>query len=197
VTFSLSRTFERVPFDAERLTAALTSAANTVVGSPCRVEVTTSVTRPSGLRETLTSSSFEVLNSLMNGSDQFVESDWWSTGNDHLYVAVHWLPVLFVQVGADTELGLERTFDALVSDLAFVPIQLGLNMSGQHLADPLAAALQARDAVLWSRWVQAGRDLGDQGRLSYHGSVHDMRDVLAGVLRAVASDEAVRSEPWF
>lgn len=59
------------------------------------------------------------------------------------------------------------------------------------------SALGSIDLNLASRYRQVCRDLGDQSRLSWNGTAHELRDLLANLLRTLAPDAECTSQGWY
>jgi hypothetical protein len=62
---------------------------------------------------------------------------------------------------------------------------------------PVEAALQRVDPALATSYRQVRTDLADGTRRSWAGTAHEIREILATLLRKLAPDEAVKSQTWF
>jgi len=58
-------------------------------------------------------------------------------------------------------------------------------------------ALLAISEPLARSYVQVKNDLKDETRCSWAGTAHEIRELLATLLREMAPDDAVASQPWY
>lgn len=58
-------------------------------------------------------------------------------------------------------------------------------------------ALMALSSELAESYAQIKRDLADPRRLSWSGTAHEIREVLARLLRMLAPDDKVKTQSWY
>jgi hypothetical protein len=196
VSLNLNPIFELVPYDPLKVRSALEAITAEIARVGRITRALGSVTFPSGVRKTWHETNLDFLRDLMKGTNPSVEVFW---SSDKVNLNVHWIwdIALGCHFIGDDEQVLSQAVGILVRELGLSPLLGGPGASVQHLANPLAAALRGVDEVLWCRYVQACRDIADPGRLSYHAPMHDLRDILAGVLRTLAPDGEVTSQPGY
>lgn len=64
-------------------------------------------------------------------------------------------------------------------------------------ADPLYVALSDVSPALASSYAQIRIDLRDTSRQSWAGTAHEIREVVATLLRTLAPDSEVSQRPWY
>lgn len=69
--------------------------------------------------------------------------------------------------------------------------------TAQHVRNDIYEALLDVSEPLANKYVQAKTDLETPGRLSWSGSAHEIREVLRGLLEALAPDEEVTTQSWY
>jgi hypothetical protein len=108
-----------------------------------------------------------------------------------------WSELFGCELGAQDAVGLEQALGVVIELFGLQPFRGGVHIPSQHFGNPLGNALRRHDETLWCRWVQTCRDLADHGRVSYHGPMHDLRDILVSVLRNLATNEEVIAQEWY
>jgi hypothetical protein len=199
MSVSLQRVFAPTPCQPAKVRSAIDALSRGLSdGSKIDLVIAT-VTLPSGLKKQLNGQSLDLLSQLPDGSSHSLEVDWKSPAGTVLRIHWSWLDALGLMCDfeAQDEIAIARAVEVVVEHLGVTPLRNGLDAPGQHIADPLVAALHSHDVVLSDRYVQACRDIADRGRLSYHAPMHDLRDILAAVLRDLAPDEDVRRQRWY
>jgi hypothetical protein len=194
----VERKFEGTPFDPTRVSAVLEALTSEVAGVEPDTDMLGSVILPSGMRQTLHHSAFrELVRHLAAGVEPYLEVTWRSEGQRVLKFGCMWLSRLECNFSAEDEATIEKAVGVFARAYGASPLGARGDQSSQHLGSPLAEAIRALDESLWCRYVQAGRDIADPGRLSYHAPMHDLRDVLSQVLRDLAPDAAVTGQEWY
>lgn len=87
---------------------------------------------------------------------------------------------------------IDSSFRTQSSDIATSPI--APNNINQR---KIAARLSEISSRLSHRYLQVCVDVNDRSRFSWTASAHDLRDILATVLRTLAPDEEVVDQNWF
>lgn len=87
------------------------------------------------------------------------------------------------------------------SDAGRSPVIAPINDASSRPAVNMQTAIYDALNLVSSRcaeyYAQAYFDLADPGRISWIGTVHQVRETLATVLRILASDDAVKAMAWF
>ena len=68
---------------------------------------------------------------------------------------------------------------------------------GERRYRDVAIALRKQSALFESSFLQIVRDLGEEGRLSWVGPAHELRELLRQLLEHLAQDDAVIQRPWY
>jgi hypothetical protein len=63
--------------------------------------------------------------------------------------------------------------------------------------DTLYQALKAVSEPLGASYLQVTDDFNDPGRTSWAGTAHEVREILATLLRTLAPDDQVEAQPWY
>jgi hypothetical protein len=66
-----------------------------------------------------------------------------------------------------------------------------------YQTDPLYVALSKLSESLSTSYLQVKVDLEDDSRISWAGTAHEIREIVAHILRLLAADEAVIKQSWY